>query len=103
MIALDVRVDVRAMLAGVDAVRAPEARRLAALVLEVPVQSAVPLVALATRGALEGATRRGVHRHARVGVATTPVTADGQHAVAGAGANVDSCKAQVVRQLTGIR
>lgn len=33
VIALDVRVDVRPVLAGVDAMRTPEARRLAALVL----------------------------------------------------------------------
>lgn len=54
MIALDVRVNVRPMLADVNTVRALEARCLAALVLEVPVQSAVPFVDLATFGALEG-------------------------------------------------
>lgn len=54
MIALDVRVNVGAMLADVNAVRALEARRLAALVLEMPVQTAVPLVDLAALGAFEG-------------------------------------------------
>lgn len=101
VIALDVRVDVRAMLAGVDAVRTPEARRLAALVLEMPVEAAVPLVGLATRRALEGAACRGVdRRRARAGVATTSACDDERRsAVAGVGANVESCKAQVVRQL----
>lgn len=44
----------RPMLADVNAMRALEARCLAALVLEVPVQPAVPLVDLAALGALEG-------------------------------------------------
>lgn len=54
MIALDVRVNMRPVLADVNTVRAFEARRLAALVLEVSVQAAVPLVDLAALGALEG-------------------------------------------------
>lgn len=85
MVGLDVRVDVRAVLAGVGAVRALEARRLAALVLEVPVQSAVPLVGLATLGTLEVAARRS-ERPAAVSSSTT----GGRRHVAGA--TVESCK-----------
>lgn len=48
------RVNVRAMLADVNTVRALEARCLAALVVEVSVQAAVPFVDLAAFGALEG-------------------------------------------------
>lgn len=54
MIALDVRVNVRPVLADVSTVRAFEARRLAALILEVSVQPAVPFVDLAAFGAFEG-------------------------------------------------
>jgi len=54
MIALDVRVDVRPMFADVNTVRTLETRRLAALVLKMPVQPAVPFVDLAAFGALVG-------------------------------------------------
>lgn len=54
MIALDMRIDVRPVLADVSTVRALEARHLSALVLEVPVQPAVPLVDFAALGALVG-------------------------------------------------
>lgn len=97
MVALDVRVDVRAVLAGVGAVRALEARRLAALVLEVPVKTAVPLVGLAARGTLEGAARRGVDGPGRSVVTTYPTVGDDQgrrrYAVAEArGVTVENCK-----------
>lgn len=93
MIALDVRVDVRPMLAGVDAMRAPEARRLAAFVLEVPVQPAVPLVGLATLGTFVDAGRRGVRRRrgGRPEAQSTSTAGDG-HGGAVAGATVESCK-----------
>lgn len=94
VIALDVRVDVRPMLADVNAVRALEARRLAALVFEVPVQPAVPLVDLAALGALVGAGCRGAAR--RHG--TEPALVTGGRDVDVAGATVESCKAQVDRQ-----
>lgn len=96
VIALDVRIDVRSMLAGVDAMRAPEARRLAAFVLEVPVQSAVPLVGLATFGTFVDAGRRGVSRRCgpicnRPDVQSTSTAGDGNGGAV-AGANVESCK-----------
>lgn len=94
MVALDVRVDVGAVFAGVGAVRALEARRLAALVLDMPVQSAVPLVGFAARGALEGAARRGVYRSGQPDVAPTPAFGRDQRcAVGGArGATEEHCK-----------
>lgn len=103
MIALDVRVDVRSMLAGVDAVRAPEARRLAALVLEMPVQPAVPLVDLATLGTFVGARRRGVRRRDRPDARSASTTDDGNDGAV-AGATVESCKSTgmfVSRRFTG--
>lgn len=76
VIALDVRVDVRPVLAGVDAMRAPEARRLPALVLEMPVQPAVPLVGLATLGTFVGAGRRGVRHRGRPDAQSTSTDGD---------------------------
>lgn len=100
MIGLDVRVDVRPMLADVNAVRALEARRLAALVLEVSVQPAVPLIDLAALGALVGTGCRGAaaRRLPQSGAESAPVTGDGDGHNVVAGASVESCKAQVDRQ-----
>lgn len=73
VIALDVRVHVGPVLAGVHAVGALEPRRLTALVLEMPVKTAVPFVRLLALGAIEVAPRRGVHhRQQAPGVVTAP-------------------------------
>lgn len=91
VIALDVRVDVRPVLAGVDAMRAPEARRLAALVLEVPVQPAVPLVDLSTLGTFVVARCRGVRHRGRPDPQSASTADDGNDGAV-AGATVESCK-----------
>lgn len=73
VIALDVRVDVRPVFAGVHAVRALETRRLTALVFQMPVKPSVPFVRLLTLGAIEVTSGRGVHcREQTPGVATPP-------------------------------
>lgn len=100
VIALDVRVDVRPVLAGVDTMRTPEARRLAALVLQVPVQSAVPLVGLATLGTFVGAGRRGVCRPGRPDAQSASARGD-RNGGAVAGTTVESCKAQVSSSVDG--
>lgn len=85
MVGLDVRVDVRAVLAGVRAVRTLEARRLAALVFEMPMQPAVPLVGLATLGTLEVAARRSE----RPAAVPSSMTGGRRHV---ADATVENCK-----------
>lgn len=80
------------MLAGVDAMRTPETRRLPALVLEVPVQPAVPLVDLATLGTFVGTGRRGVYHRVRPDAQSTSSTNSDGNGGSVAGAAVESCK-----------
>lgn len=62
MIALDVRVHVRPVFPCVHAVRAFETGRLTALVLQMPVEAAIPLVGLLTLWTFEVSTGGCVHR-----------------------------------------
>lgn len=62
MIALDVRVHMRPVFPCVHAVRAFETGRLTALVLQVPVEAAIPLVGLLTLWTFEVSARGCVHR-----------------------------------------
>lgn len=96
MIALDVRVDMRPMLANVGTVRTFETRCLAALVLEMSLQSAVPQVSLATFGTLVGTTQGSFLPEEEL----TPATGDPLTA-AEAGTIVGSCKAQGCLSIDG--
>lgn len=102
VIALDVRVHVRPVLACVHAVRAFETRRLTALVLQMPVEAAIPLVGLLTLRTVEVSTGRCVHRLMDTAAVPSPPsfrTHDGQ--VRQCGQVEYHCKLQISSKLTG--
>ena len=63
MIGFDVRVHVGPVFAYIHAVRTPEPRTFATLVLKMPVQSTVPFIRLLTLRAFEVATRIYIRHH----------------------------------------
>lgn len=83
MIALDVRVHVRPVFAGVHAMGTLETRRLTAFVFQMSVKSSIPFVGLLTLGAIEATSGSSVRcwKRSSVVACSPPIRSHGDRHV----------------------